>query len=141
MARRRPSAGWFTCLRDSQDHAVTDDEFMRCNEPPAGYVQAICGHEVMLAPAATPPCPTCPKCVALLASRRRIDPAPEWARSAWQRILRRLINSRAPANDHRCDESDHRGPGTAARHSWPVSGAGKGHDGLLTIRRPCHGAR
>jgi hypothetical protein len=125
MSEIGPDTRWFTCLQDSRDHAVTDEEFVLCNEPPAGYVRAICGHRVRLAPAVTPPRPTCPKCVPLLAAWRRAAAPTNPARDRWYRLLRRLLNSPAPAKDH--------DPGASARHSWPVAGGGKGHDGLLTL--------
>ena len=132
MAEIGPDTRWFTCLQDNRDHAVTDAEFMLCNEPPAGYVRAICGHRVRLAPAATPPRPTCARCVALLEDRRPTAPPKQPARGWWRRVLRRLLHSRTPAKDHV------HGPrgGAKARHSWPVAGGGKGHDGLLTLGEP-----
>lgn len=119
MSEIGPDTRWFTCLQDGRDHAVTDDEFVLCNEPPPGYVQAVCGHRVRLAPAATPPRPTCPKCVQLLAARRSAAAPTKPARDRWYR------RARAPAKDH--------DRGASARHSWPVAGGGKGHDGQLTV--------
>ncbi len=59
--------GWFACMRDGRDHAVADEEFAQRGEHPTGYVSAICGHVVDLAPTVAPSRPPlCERCLAAL---------------------------------------------------------------------------
>lgn len=62
---------WFRCLADGCEHAVTDEEFARRNDTPAGRVSALCGHRVRFAPLIASDRPHCLRCRAVLQAHHR----------------------------------------------------------------------
>jgi hypothetical protein len=93
----RLHTGWFAGMRDGRDHAVTDEEFARRGEHPAGHVWVICGHVVDLAPMVAPSRPPCGRCLAVFRARQGQatprDAAPTRHRKPG--LLRRLLTRTA----------------------------------------------
>ncbi len=127
---------WVHSGVDRREHAVTDEESSRSHREGAGFIEAVCGHNVITVSLWEPPGPRCQSCVRFLEARATL-PDPELrmgrrrphrhrAKSPLRRLLRRPVRSGASSATPRTDRPglDHGGP------------AGTPTCGGATVRQP-----
>lgn len=91
MEGHRLFVAWYRCVCDSQQHAVTDEEFAAGPLRHQGCYRSVCGHEVVVDSALTGPSAACSGCRRHLCVRAALSrvsgqhqkPGP----SRWLRLL------------------------------------------------------